>query len=183
MINKPSTPPKKPGRPKKKITNKNDTLTKGLLEEPNHNDNIMELIYNDPKVFKKIFSMLKGYFVDNLLINFKKDHIFIITKDHTKKTIIKIVIDCNKTVEYYCKFDFEICIKREYLEKIFSTVDKNHSKIILFSKEISYQSNLEINLINEDVSIHDSYIVDLSVYQKNLDDDFISILNKINYNK
>lgn len=181
MINKSSAPilPKKPGRPKKKIINKNDTPTKGLLNIPNNNDNIMELIYNDPKIFKKIFSMLKGYFVDNLLISFKKEEIYITTKDHTKKTIIKIVINCNKAIEYYCKFNFEICVKREYLERIFATIDKNHSKIILFSKTISYQSSLEINLINEDATIHDSYIIDLSTFQKDLNENF----DKIDYNK
>jgi|TARA_Y100000389_G_C17423726_1_gene498287 hypothetical protein len=174
------TSAKKPGRPRKKIANKSDTLAHGLIDTPNNDEHIMELIYNEPKVFKKIFSMFKGYYVDDIFINFKKDQIYIISKDHTKKTIIKIVIDCNKVTEYYCKMPFEICIKREYLEKIFSTIEKNHSKIVLFSTESSYQSTIEINLINDDASIHDSYIIDLSLQQKNIDKDLIDC---VNYNK
>lgn len=178
------TPQKKPGRPKKKIINKSNQISKGLINNPNQCTHIMELIYDDPKVFKKIFGMFKGYYVDDIFINFKNDMIYIISKDHTKKTIIKIVIDCNKVTEYYCKTPFEICIKREYLEKIFSTIEKNHSKIVLFSNEDTFQSLIEINLINDDLSIHDSYVIDLSLQQKNLEKDLIdccSCYDKNNY--
>lgn len=175
------TLPKKPGRPKKKIISKSDQIIQGLIDKPNHVTHIMELIYNEPKVFKKIFGMFKGYYVDDIFINFKKDMIYIISKDHTKKTIIKIVIDCNKVTEYYCKTPFEICIKREYLEKIFSTIEKNHSKIVLFSNEDTFQSSIEVNLINEDLSIHDSYVVDLSLQHKNLEKDLMDCCS--NYDK
>ena len=178
------TPQKKPGRPKKKVVSKSDQIIQGLIDKPNHDTHIMELIYNEPKVFKKIFGMFKGYYVDDIFINFKKDIIYIISKDHTKKTIIKIVIDCNKVTEYYCKTPFEICVKREYLEKIFSTIEKNHSKIVLFSNEDSFQSSIEINLINDDLSIHDSYVIDLSLQQKNLEKDLLdccSHYDKNNY--
>jgi len=84
---------KKPGRPKKKIINSSNSHINGIINEPIHVDHMMELIYDDPKVFKKIFSMFKGYYVDDIFINFKKDQIYIILKDYTKKTIIKIIIN------------------------------------------------------------------------------------------
>ena len=75
---------------KKKILNIIECINKGIVCAPNCNDHKMELIYNDPKIFKKIFGMFKGYFVDDVFINFNLDNVYILTKDHTKKTIIKI---------------------------------------------------------------------------------------------
>lgn len=166
---------KKPGRPRKKIINEEETTIKGVINAPNNDKHNMELIYNDPRLFKKMFSMFKGYYVDDVYVYFKTNNVYIIAKDHTKKTIINIIMDCNKLTEYYCKFPFEICIKREYFEKIFSTIEKSHSKIVLFSSESNYQSTLEINLLNEDVSIHDNYIIDLSLPDKHVEKELVEI--------
>ena len=173
---------KKPGRPKKKMNNIIECINKGIINEPNSCEHKMELIYNDPKIFKKIFGMFKGYFVEDVFINFNLDNVYILTKDHTKKTIIKICINADKVSEYFCKEPFEICIKREYLEKIFSTIEKTHSKIVLFSTNNTYQSSLGVNLINDDSSVYDNYIIDLSL-QNNTEDknDIIHNINKSDY--
>jgi hypothetical protein len=138
----------------------------------------MELIYNDPKLFKKIISIFKGYYVDEIFLTFEKDKILILSTDHTKKTIIKIVIDCNKINEYYCEKEFEICIKREYLEKIFNTVEKQHNKVKLYSNKDSYNSTIHIDLVNDESGLHDNYVIDLCMKQfieKNLN---IESINK-----
>lgn len=171
---------KKPGRPKKKLIIKPENVINGIITKPNDNVNAMELIYTDPKIFKKIFGMFRGYYVDDIFINFTEDKVLMSSRDHTKKTIIKIELDCNKISEYFCKRNFNICVKREYLEKIFSTIEKNHSKIILFSKEDTYKSSLEINLINEDLSIHDNYIIDLSLQQCDIEDTISKTIETLN---
>lgn len=152
----------KPGRPKKRILDTGNVIL-GVKSEPTNPNHAMELVYNDPKMFKKIFSMYKGYFVDDILIMFKKDTFHMYAKDHTKKTIIKIVIDCTKINEYYCKIPFNIHIKREYLEKIFSTIEKTHNKILFVSNEDSIYSTLEIHIVNNELAVHDTYMIDLSM--------------------
>jgi hypothetical protein len=138
---------RRPGRPRTQILNTKDVIL-GVRDQANNEKNHMELIYNDPKLFKKIISIFKGYFVDDIFLSFNSDNIQILSSDNTKKTIIKIVINCNKINEYYCKKMFEISIKREYLEKIFNTIEKQHNKIIFYSDHDNYLSTLYINLLS-----------------------------------
>jgi len=170
---------KRPGRPKKKTNIENENKIQGIIDKPTIDNHVLELVYNDPKMFKKVFNMFKGYFVDVVFIHFQSDNISITTKDHTKKTIIYIEIDCNKVIKYYCKFPFKICIKREYLEKVFSTIEKGHNKLAIFSKEKTYQSEIEINLMNDEMFIHDNSIIELSVLNKK--DDLIDNRPIIDY--
>jgi hypothetical protein len=161
---------RRPGRPRAIVQNPKDLIL-GVRNKANNEKNHMELIYNDPKLFKKIISIFKGYFVDDIFLTFNEDSIHIVSTDNTKKTIIKIVINCNKLNEYYCKKPFEISIKREYLEKIFNTIEKQHSKVVFYSDSENYLSTLYINLLNEESGINDNYIIDLTV-KPNLDKSF-----------
>ena len=54
-------------------------------------------------------------------------------------------------------------VKREHLDKIFNTIEKQHNRIIVYSEVNSYQSTLFVNLLNEELGIHDSYAIDLLV--------------------
>ena len=56
---------RRPGRPRTQIINVKDIIL-GVREQANNEKNHMELIYNDPKLFKKIISIFKGYFVDDI---------------------------------------------------------------------------------------------------------------------
>jgi hypothetical protein len=161
---------RRPGRPRIQVVNTKDIIL-GVREQANNEKNHMELIYNDPKLFKKIISIFKGYFVDDIFIAFNSDNIQILSSDNTKKTIIKIVINCNKINEYYCRKSFEISVKREYLEKIFNTIEKQHNKIIFYSDKDTYLSTLHINLLNDELGINDNYVIDLTLkpnLEKNL---------------
>jgi hypothetical protein len=158
---------RRPGRPRAIVQNPKDLIL-GVRNKANNEKNHMELVYNDPKLFKKIISIFKGYFVDDIFLTFNEDTIQILSTDNTKKTIIKIVLNCSKINEYYCKKPFEISIKREYLEKIFNTIEKQHSKVVFYSDGENYLSTLYINLLNEELGINDNYIIDLTL-KPNLD--------------
>jgi hypothetical protein len=151
---------KKPGRPKKNIIS-DTAIFKGLITTPYLSTNVMELIYSDPKLFKKIINILKGYFVDEVFIEFTKETIYIYAIDNTKNNEIKIELNCHKLNEYYCVKDFEICVKREYLEKVFNTIDKQYNKIIFYSEQDNYNSVLYIIILNEELGINDTYEIDL----------------------
>lgn len=180
MENKKEKSTRRPGRPRAQIVNFKDIVL-GIRDKANNDKNHMELIYNDPKLFKKIISIFKGYFVDDIFLSFNEDYIQILSTDNTKKTIIKIVLNCNKINEYYCKKKFEISVKREYLEKIFNTIEKQHNKIIFYSDNDSYMSTLYINLLNDELGINDNYVIDLSLkanLEKNLNITLDSIIKE-----
>ena len=151
---------KTPGRPKKDNFECKSAIL-GVRDAPNSDNNMIEFIFDDPKLFKKCNIILKNYYVDEIYIKFNSDNILLLAQDHTKKVNIKIKINCNNITEYYCRTPIDICIKRDHLDKIFSTIEKLHNRIIMYSECDSYQSILYINLLNEELGIHDSYSVDL----------------------
>jgi hypothetical protein len=118
--------------------------------------------------------------VDDIFIIFEKETIRILSTDNTNKALINIKIDCNKINEYYCKKPFEICVKREYLEKIFNTIEKQHNKIIFYSND-NYLSTLYINLLNDELGIHDNYVIDLSIKSVKNEDLNMEHIIKDNY--
>lgn len=153
---------KTPGRPKKDNFECKSTII-GVRDTPNSFDNMLEFIFDDPKLLKKCDIILKNYYVDEVYFLFNDDNILLLAQDHTKKVYISIKIDCNNVTEYYCRTPFDICVKRDHLDKIFNTIEKQHNRIIIYSEKDSYQSVLYINLLNEELGIHDSYSIDLLI--------------------
>ena len=151
---------KLPGRPKKGSFEYKSAIL-GIRENPNSENNMVEFIFDDPKLLKKCNIILKNYYVDEVYIKFNSDNVLLLAQDHTKKVNIKIKIDCNNITEYYCKEPNDICVKRDHLDKIFNTIEKQHNRIIIYSECDSYQSILYVNLLNEELGIHDSYSIDL----------------------
>ena len=156
---------KKPGRPRKDVKQKPAVVVNGVVDEPNDANHRMELTHCDPWVFKQIISMLTHYFVETIFIQFDTDFVSVKSKDHPRTTTISITIDCNKVSEYFCKEPFAICVRCEYLAKVFATITKSHDKIAVSSHRDSYQSCLDVSLVNDDASIHDNFRIDLSVAQ------------------
>jgi len=158
-------PKKKPGRPRiakpKKVV-----LVNGVVDKPNDVNHIMEFTYPYPTDFKRIFNMLSHYYVEIVVIEFGMNFVSIKSKDHTKQTTISVQIDCNKISEYYCKQPFTMCVKCEYLVKLFGTCTSEHCRFVIASNENDYQSCLEICLVNDTASIHDSYIIETSLSEK-----------------
>ena len=91
-------PPGRPALKKKQNIDKN-----GIVSFPMGADNIMELIYDGPLIFKKIFNIFKAMEASEIKIEFNTDEIKIITTDHLSNNINYLKIDCSKLNHYYCR--------------------------------------------------------------------------------
>ena len=69
----PAPPPKKrPGRPKKRVVTEAIKIS-GVVDTPNDPEDKVEMVYQNPAMFKSIFALLKAYAAKELMMYFKKD--------------------------------------------------------------------------------------------------------------
>jgi hypothetical protein len=149
---KPSVPPvikkNKPGRPRKKPLKK-PLKRNGISVNPLNKENCVEMIYDMPSVFKRIFTLFKSMAVKEICMEFKEKTIDILTTDHLKKSHIKVVIKCDKINHYYCKEPIKSYMNPKNMEKIIQVLDKNYMSIAFVLKTITNRSILNIIFKNE----------------------------------
>ena len=150
---------KKPGRPKKKVVSIPVEVC-GIVDKPVNHDDVLEMVYCNPILFKKIFALQKAFDVSEIELNFDPTGLRIVTKDHLKKSTIYTTIDGRCMNLYYCKDRIRICVKRDSLERVLGTLGKNHYKITFLLKE-NYRSTLYLIVKDSEYNNDDSYEIDV----------------------
>ena len=151
---------RKPGRPPLRIK-KEQIERMGIVTEPRNNSNIMEMVYDIPMIFKKIFNFLKLMEVKEIKIKFMEDYVQLISIDHLEKNIINLKIDCSKMIHYYCKNQIIVVLDSKNIEKILQKIDKNYNTITFISKIETYRSEIMINFSNTDIDIDEIHTINL----------------------
>jgi hypothetical protein len=154
-----NTTKKKPGRPRKNPSRRPEPRN-GVQSTPTNADNYLEVFYDNPMVFKKIFHFLKSVHIDQIHISFMKTQIIFWCVDHNNVCSIRITVDCNKINSYYCENYFDIGILSRNLELIINTVDKSYNSICLLSSSQNQNNKLNIVLRN-DLSIEETHSIEL----------------------
>lgn len=150
---------KRPGRPKKKIDNA-PVEVQGLVDRPANEGDLMELVYYNPAMFKKLMQLYKQFEVSEVELKFSKQGIDINTTDHLKKSNIYTRIDGRAMHLYYCAEDIRICVKRDNLERVLNTLGKNHVKITFVLKD-NYRSTLYAVVKDMEYNRDDDYEIDV----------------------
>lgn len=119
----PGRPPNKPILP---LIDK-----KGIVNSPQDPNNRLEFIYNNPLIFKSLFTYFKNIKARDIHIKCTPNDITFFTRDHLKSSKIFAIISCNQVNWYFCKETFWIRLNRDNVEKIFSSIDKTFFKIII----------------------------------------------------
>jgi len=159
VVVEPAGDKKKPGRPKKKITNV-PVEVHGIVDKPVNEEDLLELVYCNPTMFKKLLQLYKSFEVSEVEMNFNPTGVKIVTKDHIGKSTIYTTIDGRCMNLYYCKAPIRVCVKRENLEKILGTLGKNHYKITFILKE-DHRSHMYLIIKDIEYNNDDSYEIDV----------------------
>lgn len=167
-IELPLTKKKKPGRPRKKPLKK-PLKRNGINTSPLNTDNCIEMIYDMPSVFKRIFTLFKSMAVKEICLEFKEKTIDILTTDHLKKSHIKVIINCEKINHYYCKEPIKSYLNPKNMEKIIQVLDKNYMSIAFVLNTITNRSILNIIFKNE-IKIDEYREIDLIQSSNNVFD-------------
>jgi hypothetical protein len=117
----PGRPPRRPAPP--------PLEKKGIVDAPDDPENKMEFAYEEPSMFKALFTYFKNIKAKEIRIRFSPDSITFFARDHgkTSRTVARVAGE--HVNWYYCEEEFWIGLSREMVEKIFSCVDKSFSKI------------------------------------------------------
>jgi hypothetical protein len=152
-------PKKRPGRPKKRVVTEAIKIS-GVVDTPNDPEDKVEMVYQNPAMFKSIFALLKAYAAKELMMYFKKDTIDIAACDHLNSTSMLTTIDCSKLVHYYCGEETKVFIKRTEIETILHNLRKVHKRLTFILKT-NYTSHIVIQTENSELDNRNIYEVEL----------------------
>lgn len=151
---------KKPGRPP--IHKEKTPIPRnGISQNPNFNSNIMELEYDDPTKFKKIFNLCKSMAVKNIKMEFDMTEIKMKSSDHFNKNYNLLTIKGSRLNHYYCKLPFSIILNSKNIEKVFKKIDKNYDTITIVSRQDTMYQSINIIFKNKSISSEEYHIVNL----------------------
>jgi len=169
-----------PGRPKKGPPKK-QLPREGISMKPSFDSNIMELKYETPIVFKKIFNLCKQMAVKNITFDFDNSFIKMKSSDHFNKNYNLLTINCSKLNHYYCKFPYSITINSKILETIFKKIDRNYDSITIVSKESNLYESINIIFNNRQLATEEYHILNLVENNENISNKIINELDYLSY--
>jgi hypothetical protein len=146
-----------PGRPKKQVIKK-VVAKEGIVQLPMNfalKDtqsslvNAIEVVYDNPVIFKKIFHLFKVMGVETIRILFDKELIKMYGLDHLKKSSIYVKIFGSRINRYYCEEPLEIGCNTIKANEIMSTLNKDHGQIIIATNRQYKRSKITLILAND----------------------------------
>lgn len=169
----------KPGRPK---LNKDVKVIKkeGIVDTPILENGIMDLAYNNPIVFKKIFTLFDTMKIKDIRMEFRKDSICIKTYDHLEKNTIIVKINSLQMVRYYRKYDFDINLDPRNIQNVLKKLDKNYTSVTFLSYEESYTNEIILVFTRDDIKMHEKHSIKL-IDSNCIDSKISSLVFDMNY--
>jgi hypothetical protein len=139
---------KGPGRPRN-TPKKEPIPKKGITNRPEDDENVVEILYAIPLIFKKIIAFFKSLAAAEIQIIFRPTEIIFYAQDHLKKSRIRVRVDATKLHHYYCRNIVNIGVNCKDLELVLNKVDKDYNSIIILSVEGSTQKSITLILEND----------------------------------
>lgn len=134
----------------------------GIVDEPEDEDNIIEMKYNNLLNFKKISTYFKSLSADKVRLFFNKTGLKIYTENYLETNNIRITLQGNLMNSYYCGEEQNITILRTNLELIFGKLNKDYESMTFSIRKGNRVNNLYITL-NSIHKIPEHFTIDLLV--------------------
>lgn len=135
-----------PGRPKKAPVLR---AVQGIIQPPENNNLVLELVCNDPSIFEQIYKVLKSYETKEVEFIFDPEGLSIQAKDHSMKSDIIISVPGKYMESYFCIERIPVCLSRASIDGTFGIIAGSHTKIVL-SVATNSRSNLNIDLCEKE---------------------------------
>ena len=104
----------------------------GIVEIPSDDENRLEFVYDDPMMFKSMFTYFKNLKARDIHVRCTPRDITFFTRDSTRTCRIIAKLPGAQMNHYYCDGTFWLGLNRDSVEKIFACIDKSFYKITLF---------------------------------------------------
>jgi hypothetical protein len=162
-----------PGRPRKN-PKKEPIPKKGISKTPIDPEHVVEFMYDNPLMIRKIVAFFKSIAAQQIQIIFRAQDIIMYAKDHHEKSHIRIRIDATKLNHYYCKTNLDIGIAQKDLEMVLNVVDKDYNSIVIVSKKATIQEKITVILENS-IEIDENQDIELIGQYNHMDNEQIFI--------
>ena len=134
-----------PGRPKTRVETPNFP-TEGVIGTPHFDDSIIEMVYGQPMIFRKIFALLKSFNIPTLKLDFTDDKIMISGLGHYKKERANVIIEGKTLIRYFCSKNITRHMELDEMDKKTKTINKSHGTVSLIIKEEDERSTMHMAL-------------------------------------
>lgn len=133
----------------------------GIVERPSNHDEgahnphrvfVLELLYTNPSMFKRIFSLYRNMQAEQVRIRFERDCIKMFSRDHCENNKIYVRIDGRRLTRYYCEHVFEVYVNTLMVQKVLSTISKDNGMIVWQTSRQYERSRLTIMSNYDEVS-------------------------------
>jgi len=152
---------RRPGRPPKTSAIDSNAMTHGIVTTPIDEENVFEMEYDNPRLFKQLCAMLKNFCVNELVWHITTDEIKISTIDGGEVSKIFIVFRGHMMTRFYVKEPIDICVKRETLEKIFKVATATHKHISFVLKAEDASRVLYLSMRDSSLDMDLNYEIEL----------------------
>ncbi len=169
------------GRPKLVKPAPPTATRRGIVAEPSIPDHALELVYDEPINFKKIFMLFKLMDTRDVKMEFRLTGVRISGSGHLKSNHIDLNINSAKLSQYYCRHNITVVVDQKNLEKVIQKIDKSYSNIHFIAKQDSYMKELYIVLNDEAQGIKEYHTISLLESSNTSDDNIVSSLPFQNY--
>lgn len=150
---------KGPGRPRK-IPKKESIPRVGCKDEPEDENNLIELLYDMPILLKKIFGFFKSLASTQIQFVFRKHEVIIYGQDHHDKSRIRVRIDTAKLNSYYCGEELDIGLNCKELELILNKIDKEYNTLVINISKRNKQKFIKL-VLNTNIQIREIHNIDI----------------------
>lgn len=119
-----------PGRPPKSKPPVPVVPVLGVQAAPEKAGNRLEMVYDDPTVFKALFTYFRTMKTHDIHMRCAPTGITFFTRDNEKTSRVMAVLSGAQLNRYYCGEEFWVGLNRESYDKVFSTVvDGSYYKV------------------------------------------------------
>jgi hypothetical protein len=153
--------PRGPGRPRKTKPIEVCAGNVGCCDTPKDPENVLEMVYDNPLLFKKLMALYKKYDLNELTFCFEQDRVELRLRNEKGKCTLHTTLYGRMMSRYYCAEPMVRTVKRDNLDKIFKSKDKNYPQVTFILRRDDSRSKLYIMLYSEEVESQLQYTEDL----------------------
>ena len=154
---------RRPGRPPKRQPPP-PLEKKGVVDTPADPAHRMELVYENPALFKSLFSYFKNLKAIEVHILCEPAGITFFTRDAAQACLVVAEIPGEAMNHYYCAARTEIGLQRENVERVFSCIDSSFFKVTLVLRDDD-PDTLQVIFKDSEIEKECIYLVALSTLE------------------
>ncbi len=172
-----------PGRPPNK--KKEDKLVRhGIIKKPSNagdkHENTVEIVYDNPLMFKKIFGLFKEYNVIQIEVMFDLNKTYMYAMNHHNTVSIMVEILGERMNSYYVAAPLYASFDTKSFHNIFKGINKDYNQIMFTTNAAFQNANIWMTFEREDHA--SKYKIELNTQNDNSAMLKHSILQSVNQN-